>query len=496
MTVNFPTSYDDQASLFGELDDFVVVTLDGSITYNTLSATFNELSMVDNLDVDTRLVFKDKGSSPITFTGVTDDITLGGTYVGHGKKTEYVVEIDGTGSPDTFKWSNDGGSTWVETGKDCVGSGSPYTLEEGLTVYWTSTTGHTLADKWEWDSGFEIINISGHGATGVLNILRSFNGSVAMAHADDAQATQDPVEYDFTILREALVAAQKFAGLVGVDASKTATPVPGEVYIATDTNKVYICFVANTWKTFNRSDHGDYANLGADDHTQYHNDSRKATWHTALTGDHLTTIAHDHRGSGTEGNPTKKFSTGLDANKGTPSVVGQVYYGYDQNNLYFSANGSSWTRYTAMPKGTVMFFNAACPTGWTVVTELDGKFVKQADAAEWTGLDAGGVDTHIHEMQDVVTHSHSVNAQAGITSTSKGSHNHNFNVRISAGSGTYSYEYTLVGETYSNTTGSGEHSHTITIAAYNSGGTGSNPANTDSASNLLAYYKLRACKKT
>lgn len=496
MTINYPTSYDDGASLYGDVNDLVVVTLNGSVNDTATALTFNETGVVDALDVDTELVFQGQGLGPVTATAVLNDITVGGSYVGHGKKTSYRVEIDATGTPDTFKWSNDGGSTWVETGKNCVGSGSPYTLEEGITVYWAATTGHTLGDRWDFEAGFEIVRIDSHGATGVLNVTRGFNGSTAQSHADDAQATQDPSAYDFTILREAIVATEKYAGLVGLDASKSATPSPGNVYIATDTNKVYICFIANTWETFNRPDHGDYANLSADDHTQYHNDSRKLTWHTALTGVHITTIAHDHRGSGTEGNPIKKFETGLDSGKGTPSAVGQVYYGYDANNLYFSADGAAWTRYTAMPKGTIMFFEGSCPTGWTQVTELDGKFVKQADAAEWTGLDSGGALTHTHEMQDVVNHSHNVVAQTDVTSTAQGDHFHYYPARAGAGSGTYNYSYTSTSTAYSNTSGTGSHTHTISIPAYDTEDTGSNPANTDTASNLLAYYKLRACRKT
>lgn len=496
MAPNYPTSFDDIASLFGDLDAFVIATLNGAITAVQTALTFNETTMVDNLAVDTELIFQGQGQGPDTFSGVLDDITIGGTYVGHGKKTQYKVEIDATGSPDTFKWSDDDGVTWKETGVSCVGVGSPYTLEEGITVYWAAITGHTLGDNWSWDAGFEIVRIDSHGATGVLNVTRGFNGTTQLAQLTSAQATQDPTEYDFTVLRDALIAAQRYKGLVGLDASKSATPSPGNVYVATDTDKVYICFVANTWETFNRPDHGDYANRTADGHTQYQTDGRADTWHGALPKDHLQTIAHDHRGSGTQGDPIKKFSTGLEASKGTPTVTGQVYYAYDTNNLYFSADGAAWTRYTAMPKGTILFYAIACPTGWTAVTELDLKFVKGAPAATWTGLVSGGADTHIHEMQDVINHSHNVAAQTSIVSTTDGSHNHSFDRRSGAGGSTLPFFYTSVGTGYNNTTSGGNHSHTITIAAYNTSGAGSNPANMDSASSHPAYYKLRACRRT
>jgi len=496
MTVNYPTSFDDEASLFGDVDDFVIVTLNGAINDTVTALTFNETTMVDNLDVDTILIFADQGQADDVFTGVSDDITIDGVYVGHGKKTEYVVEIDGTGTPDTFKWSNDGGATWEETGVSCVELGFPYTLEEGITVEWASDTGHTLADKWEWDAGIEIVRIDSHGATGVLNVTRGFNGSIALAHLDDAVVTQDPTAYDFAILREALIATEKYAGIVGLDASKTGTPDPGNVYIATDTSKVYICFIANTWETFNRPDHGEYANLDADDHPQYHTPDRKISWHTALDGDHLTTIAHDHRGSGTQGNPIKKFSTGLDASKGTPSVVGQVYYGYDNNNVYFSAEGATWTRYTVMPKGTILFFESACPSGWTEVTELDEKFVKGADTDEWTGLSSGGAATHVHEMQEVITHQHDIAQQSGVLADGAEQHSHTFRRRTGGGGSECFYFDTNTSDVNMNTSGEGAHTHTITIAAYDVEDGGDNPANTDAENSNPEYYKLRACKKT
>lgn len=33
----------------------------------------------------------------------------------------------------------------------------------------------------------------------------------------------------------------------GADASKTATPSPGMVYVATDASKFYVCFTVNVW---------------------------------------------------------------------------------------------------------------------------------------------------------------------------------------------------------------------------------------------------------
>ncbi len=90
------------------------------------------------------------------FTGSgLDDLTAGGTFTG-GANITYTVKIDGTGTPDTFKWSKDGGSTWeVETVNI---DGTAQTLDLGVTVTFGATTGHTLNDLWTiecWASSWD-----------------------------------------------------------------------------------------------------------------------------------------------------------------------------------------------------------------------------------------------------------------------------------------------------------------------------------------------------
>jgi len=60
---------------------------------------------------------------------------------------DYRVEIDATGTPDTFKWSNDGGSTWEATGVAITGSAQ--LLENRIYVTFAATTGHTVGDYWD-----------------------------------------------------------------------------------------------------------------------------------------------------------------------------------------------------------------------------------------------------------------------------------------------------------------------------------------------------------
>lgn len=106
-------------------------------------------------DIPTRSDFvvynSDDVPGPVTFTGSgPNDMTAGGTYSGTSSKT-FVIEIDGTGTPDTFQWSQDGGSTWTATGVSITGAAQ--TLQEGMTVTFTATTGHTLGDRWNFPTG-------------------------------------------------------------------------------------------------------------------------------------------------------------------------------------------------------------------------------------------------------------------------------------------------------------------------------------------------------
>jgi hypothetical protein len=64
---------------------------------------------------------------------------------------KYVVEIDSTGAVDTFKWSDDGGSTWAATG--IAITAEPQTLNNGVTVTFEAITGHVLGDSWTFYIG-------------------------------------------------------------------------------------------------------------------------------------------------------------------------------------------------------------------------------------------------------------------------------------------------------------------------------------------------------
>jgi len=110
------------------------------------------------------------GSVPVvTFTGVgLNDATSGGVYTG-GVSADVRVEIkDSVPSPDTFRWSKDGGAIWEEDDIPIPGAGTAYTLEDadGIeygTITFAAIDGHTIGDRWDFlvgnissedDSGF------------------------------------------------------------------------------------------------------------------------------------------------------------------------------------------------------------------------------------------------------------------------------------------------------------------------------------------------------
>lgn len=91
--------------------------------------------------------------STVVFTGTgLNDMSNGGTYTAVTPKS-FRIQIDsvpGGGHPDTYKWSTDGGATWIATAVPIV-SGS-VTLSDGVYINFKSTTGHHLNDYWSFDA--------------------------------------------------------------------------------------------------------------------------------------------------------------------------------------------------------------------------------------------------------------------------------------------------------------------------------------------------------
>jgi len=75
-------------------------------------------------------------------TGLNDGV-LGVAFSG-AASAYYEVEIDTVATPDTFRWRKNGGA-WTE---GVAITGAAQTLDEGQTITFGATTGHTLGDLW------------------------------------------------------------------------------------------------------------------------------------------------------------------------------------------------------------------------------------------------------------------------------------------------------------------------------------------------------------
>jgi hypothetical protein len=155
------------------------------------------------------------------------------------------------------------------------------------------------------------------------------------------------------------------------------------------------------------------------------------------------------------------------------------------NKIYFSSDGAAWTEYSVMPAGALLLFESACPSGWTANATIDSKFWKGAPTAVWSGLVSGGAATHVHEMSDLINHTHGNAAQVSITTVSEGDHSHSFDQRSGSGGATLPYTITNKADTTINSDGAGNHSHVLTIPAHNTEDTG------DAAPD----YELLLCRK-
>lgn len=97
-------------------------------------------------EVDINDVYTGIGATTQSTGSGLDDVSFGGTYTGTTAVT-YYIKIDATGSPDSFSWSKDNFSTTEATGINITGSAQ--SLDTGVTVTISATTGHTLNDVWQ-----------------------------------------------------------------------------------------------------------------------------------------------------------------------------------------------------------------------------------------------------------------------------------------------------------------------------------------------------------
>jgi hypothetical protein len=113
-------------------------------------------------------------SSPPSYSGTgLDDLTTAlVTTISVTIDRYYRIEIDGTGTPDTFRWSKDNGATWDASGVSITGAAQE--LTENVAVTFGATTGHTTSDRWIFTAGprkaVEILSADGATCTATLNL--------------------------------------------------------------------------------------------------------------------------------------------------------------------------------------------------------------------------------------------------------------------------------------------------------------------------------------
>lgn len=135
----------------GELTNQIIFDASSYVTQSTDNSL---LRVTYNLNgFSGQLKWAGNGLTPVVFSGTgLNDMTSGGTYTGLSDTT-YIVEIDATGTPDTFKWSDDNGASYT-TGVAITGGAQ--VLSNGVSVTFAATTGHTLADSWTFNANADI----------------------------------------------------------------------------------------------------------------------------------------------------------------------------------------------------------------------------------------------------------------------------------------------------------------------------------------------------
>jgi microcystin-dependent protein len=118
-------------------------------------------------------------------------------------------------------------------------------------------------------------------------------------------------------------------------------------------------------------------------------------------------------------NPLVKLEVGGAIKVGTSSDtcgatnVGSVRYNATQNSMQY-CDGTDWKEIGGAPLGTIAAFNGACPSGWEELTELGGRTI--IGVGQGTGLtnrtlgETGGEETHILSIDEMPSHSHTVNS--------------------------------------------------------------------------------------
>ena len=141
----------------GTAEDNFKIEIDGVVTGSISSITDYSATVADTVKVTSAAHGRSTGQS-VKQSGTTN---YNGTYSvtvidvdNYYISASYAIdETTGTWelSPNTFKWSADGGTTWTATGVGITGVAQ--TLADGVTVTFAALTGHTVDSYWTFVAG-------------------------------------------------------------------------------------------------------------------------------------------------------------------------------------------------------------------------------------------------------------------------------------------------------------------------------------------------------
>lgn len=128
-----------------------------------------------------------------TFVGSgLDDLTNSGHFEGQYCE-RFRVQIDATGTPDTFKWTRKPESgTWEAETVEC--STSAQELEDGIFVTWAANTGHVVGEYWYFDvSDVHFTDLAAFGALSTVNAPKTLTNLPAVTIGEET--LDSPAKY-------------------------------------------------------------------------------------------------------------------------------------------------------------------------------------------------------------------------------------------------------------------------------------------------------------
>lgn len=214
---------DDLTISLGSSNRILTLTSDVALNQNLRTTDFVEFTGIQVIATSsyalTTVGMSEVSSITYTGTGGAGDnmLTTGSSYTNLTSTKYFVVEIDGgdPASPNTFRWSNDGGGTWEASGISITGLAQ--VLEDGIQITFGATTGHNNGDKWEFD-GYPYAGNYWQATytTGNIAILNNANGLVIyhdITTSQDLYVTVDAnIGRDIYVTRDAIIDRNLYVG--------------------------------------------------------------------------------------------------------------------------------------------------------------------------------------------------------------------------------------------------------------------------------------------